>query len=243
MVPGFGKLVLANRKARIGRNPADRRAHQDPGEARVQVPPRQEPQGHGAWEEVMPAGAAPSPTTRRMSPLPHPGSGSRRPLARLAATLPRVWQGIGYRPLPTRARPAALRLRGAALAGAPRIAGLGRFVATPPSGERLVGALVGEAERARVVPPRPGRHRRGRPRWRSRPSWWLPRSITPWPSAWRRSSPAPRGWTGCGCASVSSRCPRARCPWAWPDVRASVSMPGVGGSALWTLREAPRETP
>src|SRR6185503_3421358 len=34
LLPGFGKLVLANRKAR------------------VQVPPREEPEGRGAWQEV-----------------------------------------------------------------------------------------------------------------------------------------------------------------------------------------------
>src|SRR5262249_59107270 len=32
--------------------PSDRRAHQDPGQAGVQVPSREEPEGRGAWQEV-----------------------------------------------------------------------------------------------------------------------------------------------------------------------------------------------
>ena len=45
-IPGIGKLVKAERKARIGRNPADRRGHQDQGQDRGQVPHRQGRQGH-----------------------------------------------------------------------------------------------------------------------------------------------------------------------------------------------------
>lgn len=61
-----------------------------------------------------------------------------------AATVPRVWQGLGYRPLadPTVARPL---FDFAALPWPARPAlAWGAFMATPPSGERLVGALIGE---------------------------------------------------------------------------------------------------
>ncbi len=36
--PGFGKLVLVNRKARIGRNPASRCGDQDPGQEGREIP-------------------------------------------------------------------------------------------------------------------------------------------------------------------------------------------------------------
>jgi hypothetical protein len=66
-----------------------------------------------------------------------------------AATIPRVWQGTGYRPLPDPSVARAL-FDFAALSWPARAAlAWGAFVAKPPAGERLVGALLGEAhERA-----------------------------------------------------------------------------------------------
>ena len=84
VLPGFGKLVLANRKARIGRNPQTGEPIKIPAEARVQVPPRQEPEGHGAWEEVEPVAGpgAVGPRLRgpRRRPIPRTPVSHRRPL-------------------------------------------------------------------------------------------------------------------------------------------------------------------
>ena len=38
VLPGIGRLVRVDRKARTGRNPADRRVHQDPGQEGREVP-------------------------------------------------------------------------------------------------------------------------------------------------------------------------------------------------------------
>ncbi len=62
VVPNFGRLVLANRKARMGRNPQTGRADQDPGQARRQVPSGEVAEGRGAWQEV--ARPLRSPTAR-----------------------------------------------------------------------------------------------------------------------------------------------------------------------------------
>ncbi len=52
VVPGIGKLVLANRKARMGRNPANRRADQDPGQEGGEVPRREDGEGRDSRKEV-----------------------------------------------------------------------------------------------------------------------------------------------------------------------------------------------
>ncbi len=88
--------------------------------------------------------------TRRPAPDLHassPETGRPSAPALAAATLPRVWQGIGYRPLPD---PAAARplFDFAALAwptAQPALA-WGAYAAGP-RGERLVGALVAEQHR------------------------------------------------------------------------------------------------
>ena len=46
-IPGLGKLVKAQRAARIGRNPADRRGDQDQGQDDREVPAGQGRQGRG----------------------------------------------------------------------------------------------------------------------------------------------------------------------------------------------------
>ena len=51
VIPGLGRLVKAERKARMGRNPADRRADQDQGEDRGEVPRGQGRQGHDRTAE------------------------------------------------------------------------------------------------------------------------------------------------------------------------------------------------
>jgi hypothetical protein len=73
------------------------------------------------------------------------GVGSAPAPSLAAATIPRVWQGTGYRPL---SEPAAARplYDFAALPWPARCAlAWGAFVTTPTGGERLIGALIGEA--------------------------------------------------------------------------------------------------
>ena len=64
-IPGLGKLVLVNRAARMGRNPATGEADPDPGQARREVPRRQGRQGRDPRRQVT-----------RWSPFRHSGSGS-----------------------------------------------------------------------------------------------------------------------------------------------------------------------
>ena len=53
IIPGIGRLVKAERKARIGRNPQTGAAHQDQGQDRCEVPRGQGRQGrHRAGQEV-----------------------------------------------------------------------------------------------------------------------------------------------------------------------------------------------
>jgi DNA-binding protein HU-beta len=53
VIPGIGRLVKAERKARMGRNPQTGAGHQDQGQDRGQVPRGQGRQGrHRAPEEV-----------------------------------------------------------------------------------------------------------------------------------------------------------------------------------------------
>jgi hypothetical protein len=153
-----------------------------------------------------------------------------------------VWQGTGYRPLPdpTVARPL---FDFAALRWPTRVAlSWGAFVATPPSGERLVGALIGEApERAMflhgpVVTPSEDALEiaaqlvaaaldhavaLGAETLFTRPQGldrvWVRFGFIPVPE-----STLPAGFTGPPGAGL----------YAWR-----------GGSALWTLREPPREAP
>jgi hypothetical protein len=95
------------------------------------------------------AGAAPAP----VSPVAPSGVGLAPTPTLAHATLPRVWAGVGYRPLPdpAAARPlfdfAALSWPAAAR---PALA-WGAFIG-PSAGERLIGALVAERhERALLV--------------------------------------------------------------------------------------------
>ena len=71
VLPGLRAARARQPQGADGPQPADRRAHQDPGQARGEVPARQEPQGLGAWQEV---------TARRRSRTarsPRPGGGPR----------------------------------------------------------------------------------------------------------------------------------------------------------------------
>ena len=52
-LPGLGKLVLVNRAARIGRNPATGEQIQDPRQARREVPRRQGRQGRHPRRQVI----------------------------------------------------------------------------------------------------------------------------------------------------------------------------------------------
>jgi hypothetical protein len=68
-----------------------------------------------------------------------------------SATLPRVWQGIGYRPLPDAAAARALfDFAAATWPAAPPVLAWGASAAGP-RGERLVGALVGEQHRSDLL--------------------------------------------------------------------------------------------
>ena len=68
-----------------------------------------------------------------------------------SATLPRVWQGIGYRPLPDAAAARPLfDFAAVPWPGAPPALAWGAYAAGA-RGERLVGALVGEQHRGDVL--------------------------------------------------------------------------------------------
>ena len=68
-----------------------------------------------------------------------------------SATLPRVWQGIGYRPLPDAAAARALfDFAAVPWPAAPPALAWGAYAAGA-RGERLVGALVGEQHRGDVL--------------------------------------------------------------------------------------------
>ena len=45
VLPGIGRLVRVDRKARIGRNPATGRSHQDSGEESGEIPRRESREG------------------------------------------------------------------------------------------------------------------------------------------------------------------------------------------------------
>jgi len=181
---------------------------------------------------------APAPT----SSAPSSGVGLAPAPSLSAATIPRVWQGTGYRPLPDPS-PARPLFDFAALPWPARAAlAWGAFVATPPSGEHLIGALIGEAhERAMFLhgPVVTGGDDRleiaaqlvaaaldhavalGAETLFTRPQGldrvWVRFGFIPVPE-----STIPPGLAGRSGAGL----------YAWR-----------GGSALWTLREAPRETP
>jgi len=92
--------------------------------------------------------------SRRPAPDLHtssPESGRPSAPSLASATLPRVWQGIGYRPLPDPAVARALfDFAAVALpATAPALA-WGAY-ATAARGERLVGAVAGERDRGDVL--------------------------------------------------------------------------------------------
>jgi hypothetical protein len=100
-------------------------------------------------------GRGPSASRRTPSNAIHPTSPALEPPSApslTSATLPRVWQGIGYRPLPdgAPARPlfdfAAVPWPGTDVAFA-----WGAFAAVATGGERLVGALVAERSGAAVL--------------------------------------------------------------------------------------------
>jgi hypothetical protein len=186
-----------------------------------------------------------NPRRRRLNDAPAPSSSGvgLAPAPSLsAATIPRVWQGIGYRPLPNPA-PARPLFDFAALPwpARPTLA-WGAFVATPPSGERLVGALIGETDARGMFlhgPVVTGGDDRleiaaqlvaaaldhavalGAETLFTRPQGldrvWVRFGFIPVPE-----STLPVGLAGRSGVGL----------YAWR-----------GGSALWTLREAPRETP
>ena len=136
-----------------GTQPADGRAHQDPGQARVQVPPRQEPEGHGAWQEVASGAAAPRPRGALGPPLR-----ARRRL-RSAPRCVRSCRGSGRASatVPWRRRdgPAALRFRRGALARDRRasLLGVGRLRRPATASARRRGGR--RAGGARRPAPRP----------------------------------------------------------------------------------------
>ena len=103
MLPGFGKLVLANRKARIGRNPQTGEPIKIPAKRVCKFRLAKSLKDTVLGKKYGPVVRAPdlhatSPETERPS----------APLSRFAATLPRVWQGVGYRPLADAAAARAL---------------------------------------------------------------------------------------------------------------------------------------
>ena len=92
--------------------------------------------------------------SRRPAPDLHPTSPETgRPAAPslASATLPRVWQGIGYRPLPDPAAARALfDFAAVPWPDTPLVLAWGAFAAGA-RGERLVGAVAGEQDRRDIL--------------------------------------------------------------------------------------------
>jgi len=80
------------------------------------------------------------------SATPNVGVGLAPTPSLSAATAPRVWQGVGYRPLPEPAVARPLFDFAALPWPAHHAFGWGAFVAGPSAAERLVGALMAEAD-------------------------------------------------------------------------------------------------
>jgi hypothetical protein len=92
--------------------------------------------------------------SRRPAPdldAPPPETGRPAAPSLVSATLPRVWQGIGYRPLPDPAAARALfDFAAVPWPDTPLALAWGAFAASSP-GERLVGAVAGEQDRRDVL--------------------------------------------------------------------------------------------
>jgi hypothetical protein len=190
-----------------------------------------------------------SPRRRRLNDAPAPSSsalpvgvGSAPAPSLAAATIPRVWQGTGYRPL---SEPAAARplYDFAALPWPARCAlAWGAFVSTPTGGESLVGALIGEAHQRAMFLHGPvvtgGDDRLEIAAQLVAAS--LDHAVALGAETlFARPQGLDRVWVRFGFIPV----PEGTLP------AGLAGRPGVGlyawrgGSALWTLREAPAETP
>ena len=220
---GEERLRAAGLRQARGRQPqgahgpqsADRRADQDPGQARVQVPARQEPEGHGAWQEVGPGAPGPSAAPTRRLALHRRGPAARS-LARFGDAAARL---AGRRlPAPAgRRRGRAPLFDFAALPWPPSAASRSPGAPSRPGdGERRRAlwraALPRRVRAALADAARPRRDATSRIRSRSRRQLVAARSITRQRSASRRSSRARRASIASGSASASFPFPRARCP-------------------------------
>ena len=151
MLPGFGKLcwpIARRASAAIPRSARPSRFRRSASASSASP----EPEGHRAWQEVSRA-AGRGPTARR--PTATLVAGRRSPRRRadrgrslsLSATLPRVWQGVGYRPLPARRARALFDF--AAIPWPDRLTfAWGAWMAAA-TGERLVGAAPPSAHHRR----------------------------------------------------------------------------------------------
>ena len=171
--------------------PADRRAHQDPREARVQVPPRQADEGRGAWQEVARrAAAVPGPRARRVRA--RPGARRRRAGRRRSTTPSGPGSGriSSFIPSPTRRRhgrcSTSRRCRGP-IPRASRSAG-----APLPPAAALVAAVLAERAGRAVAAARSAREPRRPAAAPSIPSTSPPSSSPPRSITRPRSAPTPR---------------------------------------------------
>jgi hypothetical protein len=187
-----------------------------------------------------------SPRRRRpdsgSAPAQAPGVTVAPPPSLAHAIVPRVWQGIGYRPLPDGAAARPLFDFAALPWPAPARLALawGAFAATPAEGERLVGAVLAEREGQAMLLHGPVVVAGEQPREIAAQ---LVAAALDHATAlgaeviFTRPQGLDRVWIRFGFIPV----PESTLP------QGLAGRPGVGlyawrgGSALWTLREPPRE--
>jgi len=141
-----------------------------------------------------------------------------------SATLPRVWQGLGYRPLPEATAARALFDFAAVPWPTPDMIAFtwGAFTGT----DRLVGALAAESDERSMMFHGPVIVTEDEPL--EVAAQLVAAALdTPPHSAPRPSSPVRWVSIACGSVSASSRFPRARCRVDSPVGRAPASTPGV----------------